>query len=336
MSKLIIPNDYKSELNLHDTQVGIKTVKDFFQGMLSQRLSLTRVTAPLFVDPNTGLNDNLNGYERPVAFGIKEQDEKIAEVVHSLAKWKRYALDKYGFEVGEGIYTDMNAIRRDEDTDNIHSIFVDQWDWEKVIRKEDRNIEFLKDTVRTVYKCLRKTEQYMAIQYDYIDLILPKEISFVTTGELEEMYPDCTPKEREYNYCKEKGAACIMQIGDKLASGEPHDGRAPDYDDWALNADIVVYYPVLDIALELSSMGIRVDKDALLSQLEKAGCNERADLPFQKAIIEEKLPYTIGGGIGQSRICMFFLRKAHIGEVQSSLWPADVVEECANKGVQLL
>lgn len=336
MSKLIIPNDYKSELNLHDTQVGIKTVKDFFQGMLSQRLSLTRVTAPLFVDPNTGLNDNLNGYERPVAFGIKEQDEKIAEVVHSLAKWKRYALDKYGFEVGEGIYTDMNAIRRDEDTDNIHSIFVDQWDWEKVIRKEDRNIEFLKDTVRTVYKCLRKTEQYMAIQYDYIDLILPKEISFVTTGELEEMYPDCTPKEREYNYCKEKGAACIMQIGDKLASGEPHDGRAPDYDDWALNADIVVYYPVLDIALELSSMGIRVDKDALLSQLAKAGCNERAELPFQKAIIEEKLPYTIGGGIGQSRICMFFLRKAHIGEVQSSLWPADVVEECANKGVQLL
>ena len=336
MSKLIIPNDYKSELNLHDTQVGIKTVKDFFQGMLSQRLSLTRVTAPLFVDPNTGLNDNLNGYERPVAFGIKEQDDKIAEVVHSLAKWKRYALDKYGFEVGEGIYTDMNAIRRDEDTDNIHSIFVDQWDWEKVIRKEDRNIEFLKDTVRTVYKCLRKTEQYMAIQYDYIDLILPKEISFVTTGELEEMYPDCTPKEREYNYCKEKGAACIMQIGDKLASGEPHDGRAPDYDDWALNADIVVYYPVLDIALELSSMGIRVDKDALLSQLAKAGCNERAELPFQKAIIEEKLPYTIGGGIGQSRICMFFLRKAHIGEVQSSLWPADVVKECANKGVQLL
>ena len=336
MSKLIIPNYYKSELNLHDTQVGIKTVKDFFQGMLAQRLSLTRVTAPLFVDPNTGLNDNLNGYERPVSFGIKEQDEKIAEVVHSLAKWKRYALDKYGFEVGEGIYTDMNAIRRDEDTDNIHSIFVDQWDWEKVIRKEDRNIEFLKDTVRTVYKCLRKTEQYMAIQYDYIDLILPKEISFVTTGELEEMYPDCTPKEREYNYCKEKGAACIMQIGDKLASGEPHDGRAPDYDDWALNADIVVYYPVLDIALELSSMGIRVDKDALLSQLAKAGCNERAELPFQKAIIEEKLPYTIGGGIGQSRICMFFLRKAHIGEVQSSLWPADVVEECANKGVQLL
>lgn len=336
MSNLLIPDGYKSELNLHDTQVGIKTVKDFFQGMLSQRLSLTRVTAPLFVDPNTGLNDNLNGYERPVAFGIKEQDEKIAEVVHSLAKWKRYALDKYGFAIGEGIYTDMNAIRRDEDTDNIHSIFVDQWDWEKVISKEDRNVEFLKETVRTVYKCLRKTEQYMAIQYDYIDLILPKDISFITTSELEKMYPECTPKDREYKFTKEKGAACIMQIGDKLASGEPHDGRAPDYDDWALNADIVVYYPVLDIALELSSMGIRVDKAALLSQLDKAGCPERAELPFQKAIIEENLPYTIGGGIGQSRICMFFLRKAHIGEVQSSLWPEDVAAECASKGVQLL
>ena len=336
MSKVIIPAGYKPLLGMYETQTAIGMLKKIFERKLCNSLNLKRVSAPLFVDPNTGLNDNLNGYERPVAFGIKEQDDKIAEVVHSLAKWKRYALDKYGFEVGEGIYTDMNAIRRDEDTDNIHSIFVDQWDWEKVIRKEDRNIEFLKDTVRTVYKCLRKTEQYMAIQYDYIDLILPKEISFVTTGELEEMYPDCTPKEREYNYCKEKGAACIMQIGDKLASGEPHDGRAPDYDDWALNADIVVYYPVLDIALELSSMGIRVDKDALLSQLAKAGCNERAELPFQKAIIEEKLPYTIGGGIGQSRICMFFLRKAHIGEVQSSLWPADVVEECANKGVQLL
>ena len=332
----IFPEAYKSELNLHDTQIAIKTVKDFFQGMLAQRLSLTRVSAPLFVDPATGLNDNLNGYERPVAFGIKEQNDKTAEVVHSLAKWKRYALHKYGFAVGEGIYTDMNAIRRDEDTDNIHSIFVDQWDWEKVIRREDRNIDFLKETVRTVYKCLRKTEQYMAIQYDYIDLILPKEISFVTTSELLDMYPGKTAKEREYLFTKEHGAACIMQIGDKLADGKPHDGRAPDYDDWALNADILVYYPVLDIALELSSMGIRVDKDALISQLEKAGCTERAELPFQKAIIEEELPFTIGGGIGQSRICMFFLRKAHIGEVQSSLWPEDVANECAKNGIQLL
>ncbi len=336
MDHLIIPKDYHSELNLHDTQIGIKTVKDFFQNLLSLRLNLSRVSAPLFVDPDSGLNDNLNGVERPVSFGIKEQDEKQAEVVHSLAKWKRYALDKYGFSVGEGLYTDMNAIRRDEDTDNIHSIFVDQWDWEKIIRREDRNLDFLKDTVRTVYKCLRKTEKYMAIQYDYIEEILPQDIFFVTTGELEEMFPEYTPKEREYYIAKTKGAVCIMQIGDVLENGKPHDGRAPDYDDWTLNADIVVYYPVLDIALELSSMGIRVDRDALLSQLDKAGCPERAELPFQKSVIEEKLPFTIGGGIGQSRICMFFLRKAHIGEVQSSLWPADIIQECEKHGIQLL
>ena len=335
-SKLTIPKNYSSALNLHDTQLAIKTVKDFFQGMLAQRLSLTRVSAPLFVDPTTGLNDNLNGYERPVTFGILEQGDKEAEVVHSLAKWKRYALKKYGFSLGEGIYTDMNAIRRDEETDNIHSIFVDQWDWEKIIRKEDRNLDFLKETVKTVYKCLRKTEQYMAIQYDYIDLILPKDITFITTSELEEMFPDNTPKEREYYFAKAKGAICVMQIGDKLANGEPHDGRAPDYDDWALNADIIVYYPVLDIALELSSMGIRVDEKALKEQLDKAGCPERAKLPFQKAILNKELPYTIGGGIGQSRICMFFLRKAHIGEVQSSLWPDETIKECEEHGIQLL
>ncbi len=336
MKGLIIPKDYESELNLHDTQIAIKTVKDFFQGLLAQRLHLARVSAPLFVDPATGLNDNLNGYERPVSFGIKELNDKEAEVVHSLAKWKRYALKKYGFTLGEGIYTDMNAIRRDEDTDNIHSIFVDQWDWEKVIRKEDRNLEYLKETVRTVYKCLRKTEQYMAIQYDFIDLILPKEIFFITTQELEDLFPDNTPKEREYYIAKAKGAVCIMQIGDKLASGEPHDGRAPDYDDWALNADIIVYYPVLDIALELSSMGIRVDRKALLEQLEKAECMDRAELPFQKSVIKEELPYTIGGGIGQSRICMFFLRKAHIGEVQSSIWPEEIIEQCEINGIKLL
>jgi aspartate--ammonia ligase len=336
MKGLIIPKDYESELNLHDTQIAIKTVKDFFQGLLAQRLHLARVSAPLFVDPATGLNDNLNGYERPVSFGIKALDDKEAEVVHSLAKWKRYALKKYGFSLGEGIYTDMNAIRRDEETDNIHSIFVDQWDWEKVIRKEDRNLEYLKETVRTVYKCLRKTEQYMAIQYDFIDLILPKDIFFITTQELEDMFPDNTPKEREYYISRAKGAVCIMQIGDKLESGEPHDGRAPDYDDWSLNADIIVYYPVLDIALELSSMGIRVDRKALVEQLEKAGCMERAELPFQKSVIKEELPYTIGGGIGQSRICMFFLRKAHIGEVQSSIWPEDIVEQCEINGIKLL
>ena len=336
MKNLIIPTGYRSALNLHDTQIGIKTVKDFFQNLLAERLNLSRVSAPLFVDPVTGLNDNLNGVERPVSFGIKEQNEKQAEVVHSLAKWKRYALQKYGFSIGEGLYTDMNAIRRDEDTDNIHSIFVDQWDWEKIIRKEDRTLDFLKETVKTVYKCLRKTEKYMSIRYDYIEEILPHDIFFVTTGELEDMYPEHTPKEREYQISKEKGAVCIMQIGDVLKNGKPHDGRAPDYDDWALNADIVVYYPVLDIALELSSMGIRVDKEALLSQLEKANCKDRANLPFQKAVIDEELPFTIGGGIGQSRICMFFLRKAHIGEVQSSLWPEAILTECRENGILLL
>lgn len=336
MEKFIIPKDYHSELNLHDTQIAIKTVKDFFQNLLSQRLNLSRVSAPLFVDPDSGLNDNLNGVERPVTFDIKEQNGREAEVVQSLAKWKRYALKKYGFSYGEGLYTDMNAIRRDETTDNIHSIFVDQWDWEKIIKKDERTIATLMDTVKVVYKCLRKTEKYMAIQYDYIEEILPHDIFFVTTQELADMFPDNTPKEREYYIAKAKGAVCIMQIGDVLENGERHDGRAPDYDDWSLNADIVVYYPVLDIALELSSMGIRVDKKALLSQLKKAGCEERKDLPFQKAIINEELPYTIGGGIGQSRICMFFLRKVHIGEVQSSLWPEDMIAQCEENGVQLL
>lgn len=336
MEKFIIPKDYHSELNLHDTQIAIKTVKDFFQNLLSQRLNLSRVSAPLFVDPDSGLNDNLNGVERPVTFDIKEQNGREAEVVQSLAKWKRYALKKYGFSYGEGLYTDMNAIRRDEITDNIHSIFVDQWDWEKIIKKDERTIATLMDTVKVVYKCLRKTEKYMAIQYDYIEEILPHDIFFVTTQELADMFPDNTPKEREYYIAKAKGAVCIMQIGDVLENGERHDGRAPDYDDWSLNADIVVYYPVLDIALELSSMGIRVDKKVLLSQLKKAGCEERKDLPFQKAIINEELPYTIGGGIGQSRICMFFLRKAHIGEVQSSLWPEDMIAQCEENGIQLL
>ena len=336
MDKLVIPKNYHSELNLHDTQIAIKVVKDFFQNLLALRLNLTRVSAPLFVDPASGLNDNLNGVERAVSFDIKEQDGRNAEVVQSLAKWKRYALKKYGFSCDEGLYTDMNAIRRDEETDNIHSIFVDQCDWEKIIRKEDRTLEKLKETVRTVYKCLLKTEKYMSIQYDYIEEILPHDIFFITTQELEEMFPDYTPKEREYYITKTKGAVCIMKIGDVLENGKPHDGRAPDYDDWSLNADILVYYPVLDIALELSSMGIRVDKKAMLSQLKKAGCEERAKLPFQQAIINEELPFTIGGGIGQSRICMFFLRKAHIGEVQCSLWPDEMVAVCEKNGIQLL
>ncbi len=336
MGKTIIPKGYHSELNLHDTQVAIKTVKDFFEALLAERLNLLRVSAPLFVDPASGLNDNLNGVERPVDFEIKEIDGLRAEVVHSLAKWKRYALKKYWFSQGEGLYTDMNAIRRDEEMDNIHSIFVDQWDWEKVITREERTLETLKSTVRTVYKVLRKTEKFMAIQYDYIEEILPANIFFITTQELADMFPDYTPKEREFYITKAKGAVCIMKIGDKMENGERHDGRAPDYDDWELNADIVVYYPVLDIALELSSMGIRVDENALRTQLEKAGCTERAELPFQKAILENQLPFTIGGGIGQSRICMFFLRKAHIGEVQSSIWPKEIIEETSLNGIQLL
>ncbi|MCM1217484.1 MAG: aspartate--ammonia ligase [Lachnospiraceae bacterium] len=336
MSNLRLPKDYKSELNLHDTQVAIKTVKDFFQALLAERLNLLRVSAPLFVDPASGLNDNLNGVERPVSFDIKYQEGREGEIVHSLAKWKRYALKKYGFAAGEGLYTDMSAIRRDEAVDNIHSIYVDQWDWEKIISREDRNLDTLKDTVRVIYKVLRKTEKYMAIHFDYIEEILPHDIFFITTTELAEMFPDYSPKEREYYIAKAKGAVCIMQIGDKLDNGEPHDGRAPDYDDWQLNGDIIVYYPVLDIALELSSMGIRVDKESLLSQLDKAGCPERANLPFHQAVINEEVPYTIGGGIGQSRICMFFLRKAHIGEVQSSLWPEDVMAEAEKRGLQLL
>ena len=335
MKNLVLPEDYTSGLSIHETQIAIKTVKDFFQKLLAQRLNLQRVSAPLFVRPSSGLNDNLNGVERPVHFDIKETGRN-AEVVHSLAKWKRYALDKYGFAPGEGIYTDMVAIRRDEDTDNLHSLYVDQWDWEKIITREERTLQTLHDVVTEVYKALRLTEKYMAICYDYIEEILPKDIFFLTTSELEAMYPDKTPKEREYLICKEKKAVCLMQIGDKLASGEPHDGRAPDYDDWKLNCDILFYYPVLDCAFEISSMGIRVDAQSLKEQLVKAGCEERAALPFQKAILEDRLPLTIGGGIGQSRICMFFLRKAHIGEVHSSIWPDEMIEACEQHNIHLL
>ncbi|MBO5071623.1 MAG: aspartate--ammonia ligase [Eubacterium sp.] len=334
--KLQVPENYVSQLDIRETEVAIKKVKDFFEKALAVNLNLTRVSAPLFVAPESGLNDNLNGVERPVSFGIREQDERQVEIVHSLAKWKRHALARYGFEHGEGLYTDMNAIRRDEDTDNVHSIFVDQWDWECIIDKKERNIETLKSFVKKVYQSLEETEDYMAAQYSYIKKTLPTEITWLTTQELEDRYPDKTPKEREYLAVKEYGAIFLMQIGDKLASGEPHDGRAPDYDDWSLNGDIIVYYPVLDMAFEISSMGIRVDETALKEQLVKAGCPERENLPFQKEILEGSLPYTIGGGIGQSRICMFFLKKAHIGEVQSSLWPEEIMEESQKQGLNLL
>lgn len=333
---LIIPEGYKSALDIWETEVAIKKVKDFFEKALAANLHLNRVSAPLFVDPDSGLNDNLNGVERPVAFDIPGQNGRVAEIVHSLAKWKRHALGRYGFSHGEGLYTDMNAIRRDEETDNIHSLFVDQWDWECIIDKEERNTDTLKTIVRKVYQAIQETEDYMAMEYRYIKRSLPQEITFLTTQELEDKYPEKTPKEREYEAVKEHGAIFLMQIGDKLASGEVHDGRAPDYDDWSLNGDIIVYYPVLDMAFEISSMGIRVDETALKEQLAKAGCPERENLPFQREILEKKLPYTIGGGIGQSRICMFFLRKAHIGEVQASMWPEEVLAEAEKKGLQLL
>lgn len=336
MEHLLIPEGYKPATSIKETQGAIKHVKDHFERQLAKQLNLTRVSAPLFVKPESGLNDNLNGVERPVSFGVKELNDEKVEIVHSLAKWKRMALKKYGFSYGEGLYTDMNAIRRDEDTDNIHSIFVDQWDWEKIILKDERNVETLKTVVRSVYQALKDTEHYIADKYEYIDEILPDEIAFVTTQELENLYPNDTPKERENKIAKLKGAVFIMQIGGVLASGERHDGRAPDYDDWELNGDIVVYYPVLDQALELSSMGIRVDEDSLVKQLQITDCMDRAELSFQKALIHKELPYTIGGGIGQSRICMFFLRKAHIGEVQSSIWPDSIMKQAEELNFPIL
>lgn len=336
MENLTIPKNYTSPLTIRETEVAIKEVKDSFERALAKALHLTRVSAPLFVKPQSGLNDTLNGVERPVSFGIKEQADEPVEIVHSLAKWKRYALKRYDFHSGEGLYTDMSAIRRDEDTDNIHSIYVDQWDWEKIISKEERNTETLEYTVRKVYSALKETEEYICRRYNYIDSFLPDEIFFITSQELEDLYPSLSPKEREHRLAKSKGAIFISQIGKVLASGEKHDGRAPDYDDWELNGDIIVYYPVLDIALELSSMGIRVDEIALKSQLKLSGCEERSELDFQKALLAGELPYTVGGGIGQSRICMFYLRKAHIGEVQSSVWP-DEIFTCASKHhIQLL
>ena len=333
---LIIPEGYQANLDIKETEVGIKYVKDFFERELAKQLNLIRVSAPLFVRPETGLNDNLNGVERPVSFGVKEQNNKHVEIVQSLAKWKRLALKRYKFGNHEGLYTDMSAIRRDEDTDNIHSIYVDQWDWELAIDKSERDLEPLKKIVKKVYSALKNTESYMAGKYDYIKEILPDEIVFITSQELLDRYPGLDAKQREYEITKDNGAVFIMQIGGALSSGERHDGRAPDYDDWQLNGDILVYYPVLDIALELSSMGIRVDEASLRSQLEISGCMDRAELPFQKSLLNGELPYTVGGGIGQSRICMFYLRKAHIGEVQSSVWPQDVTEATEKSGINLL
>ena len=331
---LYIPEGYKSLLDIRQTEVAIKKVKDFFERDLAIGLNLTRVSAPLFVSPESGLNDNLNGTERPVGFDTVNNQE--LEIVHSLAKWKRVALKNYGFKLGEGLYTDMIAIRRDEETDNIHSIYVDQWDWEKIISKEQRTEEVLKKTVKIIYNTLKHTENYIAYEYDFIGNQLPEHITFITSQELEDRYPNLTSKEREKAIAKEYGAVFIMKIGGKLNSGKIHDGRAPDYDDWELNGDIIVYYPVLDIALELSSMGIRVDEEALKRQLKERGCEGRMELEYHKALLNGELPYTIGGGIGQSRMCMYFLRKAHIGEVQSSFWGNSAYNECIEKGVHIL
>ena len=330
-----IPKGYASTLNIRQTQVAIKKVKDFFERDIAIQLNLTRVSAPLFVAKDSGLNDNLNGFERPVGFDINGIDGEY-EIVQSLAKWKRLALSSYGFAAGEGIYTDMNAIRRDEVTDNIHSVFVDQWDWEKVIDAQSRNETTLRRAVKQIYSSLKHTETYIAEDYDFVGRLLPERITFVSSQELLDEYPGKTPKEREYLAAKEYGAVFISGIGGALSDGSVHDGRAPDYDDWTLNGDIIVYYSMLDIALELSSMGIRVDAEALSRQLAAAGCTERASLPFHKALLEGRLPLTMGGGIGQSRMCMFFLRKAHIGEVQSSVWQQSDIAACTEAGVALL
>lgn len=333
---LQIPEGYRPLLDILETEKAVKILKDTFEDLLAKELCLTRVSAPLFVLPETGLNDNLNGVERPVSFDIRYDGGKVAEVVHSLAKWKRFALKRYGIPTGQGLYTDMNAIRRDEITDNLHSLYVDQWDWEKVIRREDRTLDYLKTTVEQIYSVFRRTEEAIHLRYPDLPMYLPERITFVTTQELEDQYPDLSSGDRETLAAREHGAVFLMQIGGKLASGKPHDGRAPDYDDWSLNGDMIFYYPVLDRALEVSSMGIRVDADSLRSQLAQAGCMDRADLPFQKSLLAGELPLTIGGGIGQSRLCMFFLGKAHIGEVQSSVWPQEMMDRCHEAHIALL
>lgn len=336
MSYLIKPENYKPLIPPLETQRAIKKIKDYFQQELAYGLNLRRVSAPLFVIPESGLNDNLNGFERRVDFTLKDMDERKVEIVQSLAKWKRMALGKYGIKPGHGLYTDMNAIRRDEDLDNIHSIYVDQWDWEKVITKDQRTTEYLHETVTTIYNAIKNLGDYVNRLYREVQTEIPNEIYFITTQELEDLYPDKTPKERENLITKAHGAVFIEKIGGKLNSGEPHDGRSPDYDDWELNGDIILWNDVLDMAFEVSSMGIRVDAEAMDRQLTLAGADERREYAFQKAVLNNELPYSIGGGIGQSRLCMFFLRKAHIGEVQVSVWPEEMDIDCRRNNIFLL
>ena len=337
MSTKILPEVYHPIFPGIEAQVAIKFIKDTFERKLAETLNLTRVSAPLMVPSDTGVNDMLNGYERPVEFEVKETHRNM-QIIQSLAKWKRIALKKYGFEPHAGLYTDMNAIRRDEDTDNIHSIYVDQWDWEKIIRKEDRTMDFLKKTVEDIYKVFKITEEALINAYPEkkLERTLPEKISFITSQELENLYPEKSPKERENIIAKEKGAIFISQIGKKLKSGVSHDGRSPDYDDWELNGDILLWYAPLNIALELSSMGIRVDKNSLEKQLKEAGAENRKELLYHKMLLNDELPLTIGGGLGQSRICMYFMKAAHIGEVQSSVWPEEMVREFKRKGIEFL
>jgi len=345
MSKIIKPTDYKQLLNPTQTEQGIKQIKDFFQANLSTALRLRRVTAPLFVLKGLGINDDLSGVERPVSFPIKDMGDQCAEVVHSLAKWKRLMLAEYQIQPGYGIYTDMNAIRGDEELDNLHSLYVDQWDWEKTITDSNRNLAFLKKTVNSIYSAIRRTEYLVCETYPQITPFLPEEIHFIHSEELLQRYPNLTPKERENAISKEYGAVFIIGIGQKLSNGEPHDLRAPDYDDWTtpneegfagLNGDILIWYPILNRSIELSSMGIRVDKEALLRQLELTGKNDRKELYFHQRMLKDELPLCIGGGIGQSRLCMVLLHKAHIGEIQASIWPEDMRKECASLGMPLI
>ena len=335
MNKIYIPEHYAPVLDAYDTQRAIAYIKATFQDEFSSALNLKRVSAPLFVTENSGLNDNLNGYERPVSFDIPAVGAE-AQVVHSLAKWKRLALKRYHFTVGNGLYTDMNAIRRDEALDNLHSIYVDQWDWEKIITRENRNLDFLKLIVRAIVRAICNTNDRLHVRYPQLRTNLTPEVSFITSQELEDMYPDKVPSEREKVYVREHKTACIMQIGGVLRSGKPHDGRAPDYDDWGLNCDIFFWDEVLDRALEISSMGIRVDAESLARQLELSGCENRRELPFHKMLLAGELPLTIGGGIGQSRLSMLLLGCAHIGEVQSSVWDAETIAACEKAGIPLL
>jgi aspartate--ammonia ligase len=337
MSAKIVPLVYKPIFEKLEAQKAIKLIKDTFEEKLAKALNLTRVSAPIMVPSDTGVNDLLNGYERPVEFDVKETKRKV-QIVQSLAKWKRIALKRYGFEPGAGLYTDMNAIRRDEDTDNLHSIYVDQWDWEKIITKEQRNYEFLQKVVRDIFEVFRQTEEVFiqAFPEKKLERTVPKEISFISSQELEDLYPDKRPKEREHLITKEKGAVFITQIGKKLKSGQVHDGRSPDYDDWELNGDILLWFEPLQISIELSSMGIRVDKESLEKQLKEAEAEDRKELLFHKMLLNGELPLTIGGGLGQSRICMYFMKTVHIGEVQASIWPEEMVQQFRKKGIEFL